>query len=193
MSLARDGDVLIPLIDGRIVCIGRDAVERPVPAAVVTDARPGLRLRGYASDAVAAGYRFWTAADFAILKPVQDKVVSAAQIKDDKLDDQTVLRIEGYLDVPETGRYQFTGKSEGAVVAFTLLDCTSRFTECQCEINRYGGRSDEIFLEKGKHPISLVVLQSSAGTSCNLQWARDGGKPSDIPGVSLWHLSDRKD
>jgi hypothetical protein len=193
ISLSRDGDVLIPLIDGRIVCIGSDAEDRPVPAVVVKGARSGLRLRGYASDAVAAGYRFWTAADFAILKPVQDKVVSATQIKDDKVGDQTVLRIEGYLDVPETGKYRFTGKSEGATVAFTLLDCTSRFTDCQCEINRYGGRSDEIFLEKGKHPICLVVLQSSAGTSYNLQWARDGGKPSDIPDAALWHQPDRTD
>ena len=193
MSVTRDGDVLIPLIDGRIVCVGGDAVERPIPAAAVTDTQPGLWVNAYASDAVAAGYRFWTAADFALLKPVQNKVIAETQIKDDAVDDQTVLHITGYLDVPETGKYRFLGTSAtGVLVTFSLLDSTNRFTECECGINMYGGRSDELFLEQGKHPIRLMALQGSAGKSFNLQWSRDDGKPTDVPVGALWHLPDQE-
>ena len=46
----------------------------------------------------------------------------------------------------------------------------------------YGGRSGGVFLEKGMHPISLVVLQGSLGKSFNLQWAHGTAKPVDIPG-----------
>ena len=111
MSLTRGGDVLVPLVNGRIVCIGGDAVEHPVPAVAVADVQPGLLVRGYASDAVASGYRFWTPADFAIMEPMQTWVLPEPRIKDDKADKQTVLRLSGYLDVPETGRYSFLGKS----------------------------------------------------------------------------------
>jgi outer membrane protein assembly factor BamB len=189
MSLTRDGDVLLPLIDGRVVCIGGDAVARPVPAAAVTGAQPGLWARGYAADAVAAGYRFWTPADFAIMRPARTWVLPDLQLKTDQPDDQTVLDVAGYLDVPETGKYTFLGKGAPAVtVAFALLDRSGRFSECACEINMYGGRSDEVFLEKGEHPISLVVLQGPSGKSFSLQWARDGGKPCDIPAAALAHL-----
>ncbi|HUS47442.1 MAG TPA: PQQ-binding-like beta-propeller repeat protein, partial [Phycisphaerae bacterium] len=192
MSLTRDGDVLVPLIDGRIVCIGGNAAERPIPAVAVTGARPGLWVRAYASDAVAVGYRFWTEADFAIMKPVLTRVLRETRIKDDKADDQTVLRIEGFLEVPKTGKYHFNGKcAKGGNVTFALYDQTRQFTECKFHSSEWGGRSDEVFLAKGKHPISLLVLQGQAGKSFNLLWARDGGKPAEIPAEALWHLPER--
>jgi outer membrane protein assembly factor BamB len=189
MSVTRDGDVLIPLLDGRLVCIGGDAAERPLPAAAVADTQPGLMVRAYVSDAVPAGYRFWTPGDFAIMKPVQTRILPEARIAEAKADDQTVLAMEGFLEAPETGNYRFSGQcGPGGNATFTLYDPTRQFKEGEFYISQYGGNSEDVFLGKGKHPIAILVLQGSSGKSFGLQWARDGAKPVEIPAEALSHL-----
>jgi outer membrane protein assembly factor BamB len=188
MSLTRDGDVLIPLEDGRVICVGPDAPEaQPLPAVTVADAKPGLAAADYVSDWVEAGYVLnWNQADFAILKPANTRVLAACNFKDEKKTEQTVLHAWGYLEVPSTGRYRFLASAPGGT--FTLYDRTGRTVACKFNPNPWSATSDEVFLEQGKHPIELVVLAGDKGRSLALQWEGPGIKRSDIPATALWRL-----
>jgi len=188
ISLTRDGDVLMPLMDGRVVCIGADAPERAVPAVTVADAKPGLSAQAYATDAVASGYVFWTSADFAIMKPIETWVATDAQIKDLKATGQTLQRMQGFLEAPVTGKYRFSGKCSGGSASVALYDQTGQFIECEFGLNKYGGGSDEVLLEKGRHPISIAVPLNPQAKTFALQWESPGIKRSDVPAEALSYL-----
>ena len=91
MSLTRGGDVLIPLIDGRMVCIGGGAVETPVAAAAPSGTEPGLLSRGYATNAIEEGFIAWTPAVLDVMKPVTTDVAPGLSIQQAKDDGTQVL------------------------------------------------------------------------------------------------------
>ncbi len=180
MSLTRGGDVLVPLIDGRIICIGARGIDHPIPAVSPTMTQPGLIAQGYASDAVTNGYYAWTQANFDIMTPIKTSVIPALFIKDDTTDGQTVLHLTGYLDVPTTGKYHFrTVARNGTVISFTIFDSDSRFAA--------NAETDEVLLEQGKHPISVIVLQSAKARDCTVKWEGPGIERQDIPASVFSH------
>lgn len=192
MSLTRTGDVIVPLVDGRVICIGGGTAPRPLPAAHVAATAPGLRAGGYATDIPANQYHSWSAEDLAIMTPVQTRIAAELKFNAEPADDQRVVSLRGFLETPTTGNYRFHGKSaKGAGVRFTLLDRTGRFVENTFGFGEYGGQSVEVFLEKGKHPITAIVLQGSSGKDFNLQWEGPGIDRSDIPASALSHAEAR--
>ena len=191
MSLTRDGDVLIPLEDGRVICVGAGGHEQPLPAVTVAAARPGLAAADYVSDWVEAGYTLnWNQADFDLLKPAQDRVLTEINFKEEKKSEQTVLHAQGYLDVPTTGRYRFFAVAPAG--SFTLYDRIRQAVACRINPNPWGATSDEVFLEQGKHPIDLVVLADGKGRSLVLQWEGPGLKRGDIPTAALSHAPEQE-
>ena len=188
MSLTRGGDVLIPLIDGRMVCIGGGAAEMPVAAAAPAGTQPGLLSRGYASDALVEGFGSWGPAIFDVMTPVKTGVAPDLSIKQEMTDKgPQVLRMEGYLEVPETGSYRFTRSTDNGSWAlwgsFMLFDASGSFVEVG--ITSSVKLSDPVLLEKGKHPISAVVLQGSKGMNFKMQWEGPGLPRADIPAAAL--------
>jgi len=183
ISMTRGGDTLIPLMDGRIVCIGAADKEIPVPAADPPNTQPGLFMRGFASDAGSGNYTFWTPGDFAIMKPAGTAVLAESQFKEEKPDGQTVAQVEGYLEVPETAKYVISVRAPAG--KFVLWDSSRQYMESEFDLS---GSSEELFLEKGKHPVSITVIQGTSGKSFSMQWKKDGGQPEDIPGAALSHL-----
>ena len=190
MSLTRGGDVLIPLIDGRIVCIGDGATQTPIPAVAVAATQPGLLVRGYASDAVAEGFSSWTPAIFDIIKPARTDVTPGLSIRQKKEDMVSVLRLDGYLDIPTTGLYHFTRSGDngtwGLWGSFTLFDASGKFVVVAT--TSYQGQTDPVLLEQGKHPITAIVLQGRQGMNFNVQWEGPDLKRGDIPATALWHV-----
>jgi len=190
MSLTRGGDVLIPLIDGRMICIGAGAMGTPIPALTVSETQPGLLARGYASDAVAEGFTSWTPAVLDIMTPIKTGVAPALSIKEEKDDATSVLRLEGFLDIPETGSYRFTRSGEngswGLWGSFTLFDAGGKFVVVG--ITSHGGQSDPVLLEKGRHPISAIAMRGSKGMNFKVQWEGPGITRGDIPAAALSHL-----
>jgi hypothetical protein len=186
MSLTRDGDALIPLVDGRLVCVGGGAEERPLPAVEETATAPGLSAKGYASDVESVQYHSWSSEDLAIMKPVRTWVATELNLKAEKADDQRIVSLQGFVEAPETGKYRFHGKSaKGARDHFELLDQTGHFVERAFPLSEWGGRSVEVFLAKGKHPICITIIQGSVGKELTMQWEGPGITKADVPAAAL--------
>lgn len=183
MSLTRGGDVLIPLEDGRIVCVGAGAREQPLPAVAVAEAKPGLAAADYDCDWGEAGYRRnWNQTDFDILKPAQTRVLAEFHFKDGKKTPHNVMHAWGYIDVPTTGRYRFCVRAPYG--SFTLYDRTRQFVACSFGISPFDPTSDEVFLEQGKHPVDLVFLADRMGM---MRWEGPGIPRGEIPAAALSH------
>ena len=186
LSVTREGDVLVPLDDGRVVCIGSEATALPVPAVTAANAQPGLLLNAYSSDAMASGYSCWSAGDFAVMPPLQTRVLTTLPMQDDKIDACNVLRLHGLLEVPTTGSYHvYPWTAGGGSITFTIYDAGGRHI--------VGNAGDEVCLAQGKHPISLVVLQGAKPKSIVLQWDGPNLPRGPVPASALWHepLSNR--
>jgi hypothetical protein len=122
------------------------------------------------------------------MKPLETWVAADVQIKELKASGQTLQRMQGFLEVPGTGKYRFSGKCAGGSASVTLYDQTGQFVECEFNPNQYGGGSDEVLLEKGRHPISIVVPLNPQAKTFALQWESPGIKRSDVPAEALSHL-----
>ena len=64
-----------------------------------------------------------------------------------------------------------------------LFDASGSFVEVG--ITSSVKLSDPVLLEKGKHPISAVVLQGSKGMNFKMQWEGPGLPRADIPAAAL--------
>jgi hypothetical protein len=92
------------------------------------------------------------------------------------------------LEAPATGKYRFSGKCSGGSAGLALHDQTGQFIECEFGLNQYGGGSDEVLLEKGRHPISIAVPLNAQAKTFTLQWEGPGIKRSDVPAEALSHM-----
>jgi hypothetical protein len=189
MSLTRAGDTIVPLVDGRVVCIGGGTAPRPLPASKEQATVPGLRCDHYATDVPIAKYHSWSAEDLAIVTPTRTAAAANLNPADENADHQGVRFLRGFLEAPETGRYRFYGRSgKGGLVRFTLLDQTGHFVENTFDASEYGGQSTELFLAKGKHPLQVTIMPGSGDQRLTIQWEWPEIKRSDIPAAALSHL-----
>jgi len=187
MSLTRAGDVLVPLQDGRVVCIGGGAAPQPVPSAEVAGAKPGLRMDSYVTDIPRKFYHSWSDEDLRIMTPVKTAVANEAKVKDNTDAAQSVIWLHGFVEVPETGAYRFAVKNDkGVACLFHLLDRSGYYTEGA--FLDQGSTTEAMLLAKGKHPISLIIMRDQGGIGTELLWEGPGFKLGDIPATALSHL-----
>ena len=187
MSLTGKGDLLIPLQDGRIVCIGDGATPLPVAANDTAITAPGLRMDGYVSDIPGGFYHSWSEEDLSIMAPSQTQVANTARIADDTDPTQAVLWLRGFVEVPETGVYHFSERNgRGVAARFHVLDAGGRFTEGA--FLEQGNRTESVLLAKGKHPISWIVMRDQNGQGASLYWDGPGIPHGEIPSTALSHV-----
>lgn len=187
MSLTRSGDVMIPLIDGRMVCIGDGVAETAIPSVAATGTQPGLLARGYASDALVEGFQGWTAPVLDAMTPVKTGVTVDADIREADYAGQPVLRLDGYLEIPQTGIYHLLGNCSWQTNAsVTLFDAADKFIVCQIRPREL---THPLLLEKGKHPIHVLLTGAGKpGKNFTLQWqGPDATTPGEIPATALSH------
>jgi len=192
MSITRDGDVLVPLFDGRVVCIGAGAPQTPLPepATNVANASPGLEASDYACDWEDNGYRSnWSPADFAVLKPVTTRVLTEGNYDEGKKTGQTLMRLRGFIEVPKTGLYRFSIKTpSGGCLYFNLYDRTGQLV-LRRGVKAWGACSlGEILLEQGKHLIDLATSSGDNGRKFALRWDGPDFKDAEVPASSLFHV-----
>ena len=188
MSLTRAGDVIVPLVDGRVVCIGATTAPKPLPAAGAPETVPGLQWEHRLTDVPLSQYYSWSEEDVSILKSDGSKTVATANFKEEKSDAPSLVWLRGFVEVPETGKYRFYAQGiGGSLVRFKLQDQSGYFAESAFDAGGRGAQSNELLLAKGKHPVSVIVMPGSSGNGLTLQWEGPGIKRCDIPAAALSH------
>lgn len=96
-----------------------------------------------------------------------------------------VMTFSGLLQVPETGKYNFTVQSEGNVVCrlhqATMIDADKMYQSGQTI-------SAEVYLEEGLHPIHLIYRNGPTGTpDLQVNWSGPGFSLQPISADQLFH------
>ena len=196
LSIAKSGDVLVPLVDGRLACIG-SGEPTPSPAESAREQQPGLILRSYDLSPFRQNLAFGngrvdakmkeipSAEELAGLKPATTILASFSTLNSD-CTHPTVVRLSGSVDVPETGLCQFSIKEQkGRQTRIIVYDATRRFVDFT--INSGQWPPSPVLLAKGKHPIEIIVYQLSGPMQMELAWGIAGRKKMPVPADALWH------
>jgi len=186
MSLTRNGDILVPLVDGRVVCIG-SGVAQPLAATTAAKTVPGLQLEVFPTDFVVRYYQAWKPEDLEGMVPMKTGVASQLKYNDNATN--TLVWLRGYVNIPATGTYTFFAKGGGN---FTILDASERFI-----VSAVRTDSGPLYLEKGLHPVYAILharkdeksdlTWAGNGESLNVQWTGPDIPLSDIPESALSH------
>jgi len=173
MSLTRNGDVIVPLTDGRVVCIGSGGAQ-PLAAATVTKTVPTLQMEAFPTDILSGYYSKWTPEDLDGMVPTKKGVASLPYKESDPT---ALVWLRGYVNIPTTGTYTFNAWGAGD---FNILDASERYI-----VSR---DSAPILLEAGLHPISAILQPGKNGTSLTVQWSGPNITPkSNVPDSALSH------
>jgi len=180
MSLTRTGDILVPLVDGRVVCIG-NGVAVPSAATTATNTAPALQMEAFPTDFMEDYYHAWTPEDLDGMT-LMKKGIASLNYKDSETN--TLVCLRGYLNIPTTGAYTFSAKGRGT---FNILDASERFIVGSVLAHAWGDNTRAIYLEKGLHPVSAFLWPVKDGKSLNVQWSGPDITRSDIPDSALSH------
>jgi len=171
MSLTRNGDVLAPLIDGRVLCIGAETEGvRPNDAADATSVgqtQPGLLEEHIQLDRYPP-------------TTVKTDVVGTFPIKAGKQATAYRLRLTGWIDIPTPGKYRFL--TNLAMKTAFIVD--GYFIQPQ-QWNTHG----EVTLAAGKHRIEICVPVISGDVSLDLRWSAPDGTTGPVPASAFSHTT----
>jgi hypothetical protein len=173
LAMTRAGNVLAPLLDGRLVCIGdeREGVSLRAASAASADTAPGWLVRYCDVESGAA---------------LKSEPVAAFPIVAAKLDKPCAVRVEGMLKVTEPGKYVFSVQSHDTDSTIFLNGRE------EMRANRYGVHlTGDIWLAAGNHAITITCLGSGTGSEkLTMRWQRPGkNKPEDIDATCLLHVN----
>jgi outer membrane protein assembly factor BamB len=171
LSMTRGGSVLVPLLDGRLMCIGdeREGVSLRPPAAAPANTAPGLLVR-YADAESGATIETEQAPSFPIVASKRAKPY--------------LLRIDGLLKVAEPGKYimslqNLKADTEGRLDIDGMQEAVASYWA--------SGTTGDLWLAAGNHAISISAPCSGAGVEkFILRWQRPGkDKPEDIDATCI--------
>ena len=201
LSITKSGEVLVPLVDGRLACIG-SGEPMPFPAESAREQQAGLIVQSYDFSPFRPDRPFqgvlleWdnvtripAAEELAGLKPTATILSSFSALNQDCVR-PTVVRLSGFVDVPETATYQFSVKDDRTQVRttrVTIYDATRRFVDYTTGNRGQPLPPSPLLLAKGKHPIEIIALQYSGSLRMELNWEIAGRKPTPVPAEALWH------
>lgn len=173
-AMTRAGSLLVPLLDGRLVCIGdeQEGVSPRPPSGATENTAPGVLVQYY--DTASGKEKSESAPVFPIIAPKQDQPYR--------------LRIAGMLNITEPGKYLLSVQS---VNTDSLLYLDGRE---ELGANRWGFHpTGDIWLDSGTHTFSLSCRCSGTGTEkLFLRWQKPtANKFVDIDASNLLHIETR--
>ena len=149
--------------------------EEPVFAISIQDSKPGLQYQYYEG--------VWgQIPDFSNLKTTNRGVTSNIDLTPKKRKADYGFVFTGYLNVPETGVYQFTlSSNDGSKMSISgkILDNDG--------LHAMEGKSMDISLAKGLHPIEVQFFQAGGGDGLKLEWKTNGIKSKVIDQSYLFY------
>ena len=120
--------------------------------------------------------------DFSDLKPLDQGITQNIDLTMKKRGADYGLVLKGYLQVPETGVYQFLLTSNDGskmIISGKTLDNDG--------LHGMEGKSMDIALAKGLHPVEIQYFQAGGGDGLKLEWKTEG-KDFTVVGKSyLFH------
>ena len=200
LSLTRAGDVLVPLLDGRIACVGagEPAIAQAEPAHAQ---QPGLILQTYDFSSVRPDKPLgsqWVdkkitaiplAAEIAAMKSASMTILPAFAELNQACAHPTLVRLRGSIEVPETAVYRFhiNHKMDGRT-RLTVFDASRRFAEYSVTRGKhFHAQPRPLLLEKGRHPIELIGYQLGDALQIGLDWQKGDGPRTPVSAEALWH------
>lgn len=156
--------------------VGRPYDSANVPS-VLTATTPGIEVAAYEG--------IWTyVPEFRDLAMVGSETVTDFDLTKRSRDENVGLLFSGMIDVPTSGAYTFSLKSDSGAQLF-LHDAHV----IDDDYNHTGGeRSASINLELGPHPFRLYYRHGTIGAhSLNLSWAGPGFTKQTVPTSALVH------
>jgi arylsulfatase A-like enzyme len=155
---------------------------KPVPALKLPQS-PGAGIRYKAFNVVTP----WTP-DISSLQsnPISEGVSEGFDLNVIDEKDDMVIEYKGLIEVPQTGEYQFTIKTDrGALVKIhesTLIDADKGYIPGSTI-------GSKIKLKKGYHPVSVIYARGKEGSPfLQLKWSGPGFNHQDIKHEQLVHL-----
>ena len=149
--------------------------EDPVSAITVENTKPGLEY-GYFEG-------IWgQLPDFSALKPLDKGVAHSIDLTMKKRNNDYGFIFSGYLQVPETGVYQFyLTSNDGSKM---VISGKTLFND---GLHGMEEKSMDLALGKGLHPIEIQYFQAGGGDGLKLEWKTRGKDRQTIEPSCLLH------
>ena len=93
------------------------------------------------------------------------------------------MKLNGYIDVPETGIYSFYLNSDDG----SVLHIAGRLVVDNDGLHAAKEKGGQVALMKGLQPFSLDYIDGGGGSALDLSWSLNGSAPQPIPSAWLLH------
>ncbi|MEI8113907.1 MAG: alpha-L-fucosidase, partial [Bacteroidia bacterium] len=147
--------------------------EEPVAADAIQKTKTGLQYSYFEG-------KWDRLPDFATLKPIDKGIVKTVDLTMKKRDTDYGMVFKGFLNVPETGVYQFLlSSNDGSkmIVSGKTLDNDG--------LHVMEEKTMDIALAKGLHPVEVQFMQAGGDDGLKLEWKTKGKDRAAID-QSLW-------
>ncbi len=95
------------------------------------------------------------------------------------------MKLNGYIDVPQTGIYTFFLRSDDG----SVLHIAGRLVVDNDGLHSSAEKGGQVALTKGLHVFSLDYINGSGGSELGLAWSLNGSTPQPVPPAWLKHSS----
>ena len=149
--------------------------EEPVPSATIQKNKSGLQYSYFEG-------KWDRLPDFSSLKPVDKGIVQTIDLTMKKRDTNYGMVFKGFLNVPETGVYQFLlSSNDGSkmIIPGKTLDNDG--------LHVMEEKTMDIALSKGLHPVELQFMQAGGDDGLKLEWKTKGKDRTEIDQSLLVH------
>jgi alpha-L-fucosidase len=151
------------------------AKEEPVPATAVLNSKPGVTYSCYEGS-------WGQLPEFSTLKPIATGIVQNIDLAAKKRKSDYGMVFKGYIKIPETGVYQFLlSSNDGSKMVI------SGKTLSNDGLHGFEGKSMDIALAKGLHPVEIQYFQAGGGDALKLEWKTGGRDLTIVDPASLMH------
>jgi len=127
--------------------------------------------------------------NFDDIEPVRTGTNGTFGLDPDHREEEFAFRFTGYIDVPETGWYNFTTESD---------DGSALYIGSEQIVDNGGGhgmrkRSGGIALSEGLHEITVTYFQGPSDKGLNVRWSGPDTETEQIPGDVLYHTGEQNE
>lgn len=155
----------------------RFSKQPPAPGLELVTAAPGLNYAVYEG-------KWDKLPDFTRLRPVKTGVCPQVSLMERKETEEYGYTFDAWLDVPETGIYQFFLSSDDGsrlIIGGMTLDNDG--------LHGMKERTAELALGKGLHRVHIEFFENSGGDELELKWKRPGMRSAENIPPSAWRLN----
>jgi alpha-L-fucosidase len=149
--------------------------EEPIPATNVLKSKPGVNYEYYEGS-------WGQLPEFSTLKPLATGIVQNIDLAAKKRKSDYGMVFKGFIRIPETGVYQFVLTSNDGSKMIV-----SGKTLSNDGLHGFEGKSMDIALARGLHPIEIQYFQAGGGDALKLEWKTGGNELSILDPASLVH------